>query len=80
MNLTEFEAARRARITAQIAREFPNDTEDERNEYIEETIEEELMLEAEERTEHLNSVEDAPSLQSANIYGGNEGQYHGIIG
>lgn len=80
MNRNQFEVARRVRIVAQIAREFPASTEEDRAQYVEEAIEEELQMEAEDRAEHLESIEDSPSLQSANLWGTGEGKYHGIIG
>lgn len=80
MNRNQFEVARRARIVAQIAHKFPTSTEEDRAQYVEEAIEEELQMEAEDRTEYLESIEDTPSLQSADFLGTGEGQYHGFIG
>ena len=80
MNRNQHEIARRARIVAQIEREFADALPEERAEYVEEAIEEELLMEAQDRVERLEQIEDTPCIQSANIWGTGEGQYHGIIG
>lgn len=80
MNRNQYEAARRARIVAQIERKFPNETPETRAEYVEETIEEELQMEAEGRAEYVETIEDSPCIQSADLWGTGEGRFHGIIG
>lgn len=80
MNRNQYEAARRGRIVAQIEREFPNETPETRAEHVEETIEEELLMEAKDRAEYLETIEDSPRVQSADLRGTGEGQFHGIIG
>lgn len=80
MNRNQHEAARRDRIVTQIEREFPNETPETRAEHVEETIEEELLMEAKDRAEYLETIEDSPRVQSADLWGTGEGQFHGIIG
>ena len=79
MNRNQYEIARRARIVAQINRQFADSTPADRAEFVEETIEEELQMEAQDRAEYLETIEDSPCLQSANIWGTGEGQFHGVI-
>ena len=80
MNRNQYEVARRARVVAEIGRSRPELTEEERLELVEEAIEEELRMEAEDRAEYAETSEDSPCIQSANLWGTGEGRYHGIIG
>lgn len=80
MNRNQYEVARRARIVAQTGREYPNSTPEERAEHVEETIAEELQMEAEDRAEYLETIEDSPCIQPADLWGTGEGRFHGVIG
>ncbi|OXS89471.1 hypothetical protein [Pandoraea apista] len=84
MNRNQYEVARRARVEREVrAGAGPDDSEADIQEMIEDAIEEELRAEAHDREEDLamfGSPEDTPCIQSADIWGTGEGQYHGFIG
>ncbi|ALS62293.1 hypothetical protein [Pandoraea norimbergensis] len=84
MNRNQYEVARRARVEREVrASSGPEDSEADIQEMIEDAIEEELRAEAHDREEDLamfGSPEDTPCIQSADIWGTGEGQYHGFIG
>lgn len=80
MNRNRYEIARRDRIVARVNRDYPDHTPEDRGMMVEELIEEELRLEAVDRADYLENIEDTPCVESADIWGTGEGRYHGIIG
>jgi len=77
MNRNQYEVARRARIVAEVARQYPDDNQEEQAAIVEDWIDDELQAEAEDHAEYLENIEDTPCLQSCDDWGTGEGQFHG---
>lgn len=80
MNRNKIERERYANVAAMMARQYPDVSQQELDEIIEEEIEDQLWNEAADRAEDLAyGIEDSPCLQSCDFWGTGEGAYHGVI-
>lgn len=82
LNQNQREVARRARIVAEVARCYPDETAAEQAAMVEDRIADELHDEAVEMAEWRElhgDREDTPCIASCDMWGTGEGRYHGVI-
>lgn len=86
MNRNQIEVARRKRIEAKVAAEYPEDTPEQQAETVEELIEDEIHDENQNRAferDTFGEPEDTPCLESGrdncDDWGTGEGRFHGRI-
>jgi hypothetical protein len=62
MNRNQYEIARRARIVAEVAADFSDESPEAQAAIVEDWISDELIAEAQDRAEYLENIEDTPHL------------------